>query len=614
MTLPAGLRSVDAAPDPLGNDDDPIGVEQSVTGRRWVMRDVDERTALAMSQALGISDIAARALTARGIEIEGADRFLTPTLKDLLPDPSRFRDMDKAAVRIADAVINSENITLFADYDVDGATSSAVLARFLRACGIEAGVYIPDRLSEGYGPSAGALEGLAEKGTQVVIALDCGTTAFDALKAGTDAGLEIIVVDHHEAEPELPKVHALINPNRMDEDRTYGHLCTAGLAFLFAVAINRELRSRGHWANGRSEPVLTRWLDLVALGTVCDVVRLEGINRAFVVQGLKVMAKRDNPGLRALADVAGLNSMPESYHLGFVLGPRINAGGRIGDSGLGAKLLRTDDTGEAAAIATKLDILNGERREIETACFEDAIQRLESGPAPGAVVVAAGDGWHPGVVGIVASRLVERYHRPACVIAMEGETGTGSGRSVNGVDLGAAIIAARQKGILIKGGGHAMAAGFSVARDALADFQAFLDTRIMAQTGGVPIKPDLRLEGVLALRGATLDLAEEIAGLAPFGPGNPEPRLAIRNVRVSFADIVGSDHVRFSLQQGAGGGTLEGICFRSVGTPLGDLLLSSTDRPVHVAGRLKADSWQGRIRVKFHLEDAAYAFEQGSAA
>ncbi len=613
MTSPAGLRSADAMPDvPLS--DAFAGVEQSVTGRRWVLRDVDERAALALSQALSISDIAARALTARGIGIEDADKFLSPTLKDLLPDPSRFKDMDKAAKRLADAVVNGENITLFADYDVDGATSSAVLARFLRAAGAHADVYIPDRLNEGYGPSVGALEKLAEEGAKVLVALDCGTTAFDALRAGTDAGLDIVVIDHHEAEPELPAVHALVNPNRMDEDRVYGHLCTAGLAFLFAVAINRELRARGYWSGDRTEPVLTRWLDLVALGTVCDVVKLEGINRAFVVQGLKVMARRDNPGLRALADVAGLNSMPESYHLGFVLGPRINAGGRIGDSGLGSKLLRTDDAGEAAAIATRLDILNGERRDIETACFEDAIRQLEQGPEPGAAVVAAGDGWHPGVVGIVASRLVERYHRPACVIAMDGETGTGSGRSVIGVDLGAAIIAARQKGILIKGGGHSMAAGFSVSRDALHDFQTFLNERIMAQTGGALIKPDLRLEGALAIRGATLDLAQEIAALAPFGPGNPEPRLAIKNVRIVFADIVGSDHIRFSLQQGTGGGTLEGICFRSVGTPLGDLLLSRDDVPVHVAGRLKADSWQGRTRVKFHLEDAAYAFARDAVA
>ncbi|WNJ98354.1 single-stranded-DNA-specific exonuclease RecJ [Thalassospiraceae bacterium LMO-JJ14] len=586
------------------------GVENSVSGRRWVMRDIDERAALAMSQSLGLSDITARALTGRGIGIEDAEKFLAPTLKDLLPDPSRFVDMDKAAVRLADAVLNNEKIALFADYDVDGATSSAVLARFLRTAGAEPLVYIPDRIKEGYGPSVGAMQKLAGQGIGVVIALDCGTTAFDALKAGKDAGLDIVVIDHHEAEPQLPDVLALVNPNRMDEDRVYGHLCTAGLAFLYAVAINRELRKRGYWTAERPEPVLTRSLDLVALGTVCDVVKLEGINRAFVVQGLKVMAKRENTGLRALSDVAGLHAMPESYHLGFVLGPRINAGGRIGDSGMGAKLLRTEDPGEAAAIATRLDILNGERREIEAACFEAALQQIEKGPEPGAAVVCADQGWHPGVVGIVASRLVERYHRPACVIAMDGDTGTGSGRSVYGVDLGAAIIAARQKGILIKGGGHAMAAGFSVSSGALDEFRAFLDERISQQTGGALIKPDLRLDGSIALRGASVELAAEIATLAPFGPGNPEPRLAIRNVKIPFADIVGGDHIRFSLSQGSGG-TLEGISFRSVGTPLGQLLLSAHNQTVHVAGRLKADSWQGRTRVKFHLEDVALTQASG---
>lgn len=605
MTLHAGHRSAETTLDTIASAAF-SGVENSVSGRRWVLRDIDERAALAMSQSLGLSDITARALTGRGIGIEDAEKFLAPTLKDLLPDPSRFVDMDKAAVRLADAVLKNEKIALFADYDVDGATSSAVLARFLRAAGATPLVYIPDRIKEGYGPSVSAMQKLAGQGIGVVIALDCGTTAFDALKAGKDAGLDIIVIDHHEAEPQLPDVYALVNPNRMDEDRVYGHLCTAGLAFLYAVAINRELRGRGYWTAERPEPVLTRSLDLVALGTVCDVVKLEGINRAFVVQGLKVMAKRENTGLRALSDVAGLHAMPESYHLGFVLGPRINAGGRIGDSGMGAKLLRTEDPGEAAAIATRLDILNGERREIEAACFEAALQQIEKGPEPGACVVCADQGWHPGVVGIVASRLVERYHRPACVIAMDDDTGTGSGRSVYGVDLGAAIIAARQKGILIKGGGHAMAAGFSVSRGALGEFRAFLDERISRQTGGAPIKPDLRLDGSIALRGASVELAAEIATLAPFGPGNPEPRLAIRNVKIPFADIVGGDHIRFSLSQGSGG-TLEGISFRSVGTPLGKLLLSAHDQMVHVAGRLKADSWQGRTRVKFHLEDVALA-------
>lgn len=584
------------------------GVVCSVSGRRWVLRDTDERAALALSQALGLPDIVARVLTSRGIGLDEAERFLDPTLKDLLPDPSRFVDMDAAAVRIADAIVGGEKIVLFADYDVDGATSSAVMGRFLRAAGVEPLVYIPDRLREGYGPSIPAMQALAVDGAKLIITLDCGTTAYDALGAAKNAGMDVVVIDHHEAESQLPEVYALVNPNRLDEDRVYGHLCTAGLAFLAAVAINRELRTRGHWTNTRPEPVLTRWLDLVALGTVCDVVKLEGLNRAFVVQGLKVMSKRGNPGLRALSDVADLREAPESYHLGFVLGPRINAGGRIGQSDLGARLLRTEDIAEATSIAARLNILNAERRDIEAAVHNDALeQAFRLGDDPGAAVVVAGQGWHPGVVGIVASRLVERFNRPACVIAMDGQLGTGSGRSVSGVDLGAAIIAARQKGLLVKGGGHAMAAGFSVSEDNIVAFRAFVCDRVAQQSNGGPVTPDVRIEGTISVRGASIELAQEIARLAPFGPGNPEPRLAIQGARIAFSDIVGTDHVRFSLTAGPGGGTLDGISFRCVGSPLGDLLLSARDEIVHVVGRLKADTWQGRTRVKFHVEDAARA-------
>lgn len=606
MTLPADLRSADLAAN-HSPENAIAGVERSISGRRWVFKETDERAALAMTQALGMPDIVARILAGRGHDLTAVDAFLSPTLKELLPDPSRFKDMDRAAERMAKAILDGEKIALFADYDVDGATSSSVLSRFLTAAGIDATVYIPDRMKEGYGPSAEAMQKLANDGHQVVVALDCGTTATDPLAAAKEAGLDVIVIDHHEAEPDLPDVHALVNPNRLDEDRVYGHLCTAGLAFLFVVAINRELRNRGYWSSGRAEPVLTQWLDLVALGTVCDVVRLEGLNRAFVVQGLKVLAKRDNAGLRALADVAGLNSTPESYHLGFVLGPRINAGGRIGDSGLGAKLLRTEDTGEAAAIATRLDILNAERREIEAACFEEALRQVEQMDDPGACIIVAGESWHQGVVGIVASRLVERYSRPACVIALNDGMGTGSARSVPGVDLGAAIISARQKGILLKGGGHMMAAGFSVDISNLEGFRAFMNERISEKTGGGAFSSELRIEGAISVRGATVDLAEELARLAPFGPGNPEPRLLIKDAYIGFADVVGGDHVRFNVKAGSGGGSVDGIAFRVVGTPLGDYLLSKNDRPVHLVGKLKADTWQGRTRAKLHLEDAALA-------
>lgn len=386
MTSPAASLSAEAG---LAIED---LVARSVTGRRWVMTQADERAALTLSQGLGLPEIVARVLAARGIEIDDAEAFLNPTLKDLLPDPSRLLDMDKAADRIADALIHNEKIALFADYDVDGATSSAVTARFLRDAGAEPRVYIPDRMTEGYGPSAEAMQTLADEGAKLVILLDCGTTSFDALGAAKEIGLEVIVIDHHTAEPRLPDVLAMVNPNRLDADGKYGTLCTAGLAFLLVVAVNRVLRELGHWTETRPEPVLTRLLDLVALGTVCDVVKLEGLNRAFVTQGLKVMAKRGNTGLVALGDVAGVNEMPQSYHLGFVLGPRINAGGRIGKSDLGATLLRTEDAAEANAIAAKLDILNAERRDIEANVFEQALQQIERTGDPGAAVVVAGEG------------------------------------------------------------------------------------------------------------------------------------------------------------------------------------------------------------------------------
>lgn len=602
MTSPDAPPSADAIDDTAVP---PHNQQLSVMGREWTFRKFDERAALAISQAHGLPAAVAEAISARGIDLDAVESFIDPTLKDLLPDPSRFKDMDKAAERIADALIKGEKIALFADYDVDGATSSSVMARFFRACGHDPIVYIPDRISEGYGPSEPALQKLAAQGATLVITLDCGTTAFDALGAGRGLGLEIIVIDHHEAESELPDVHSIVNPNRMDEDRVYGHLCTAGIAFIMAVAINRTLRARDFWTQERPAPVLTRLLDLVALGTVCDVVKLTGLNRAFVVQGLKVLAKRANTGLRALADIAGLHETPGSYHLGFVLGPRINAGGRIGDSGIGATLLRSDDDAESAALATKLDILNAERKQIESDVFSDALERAFRLDENDAVTVVAGDGWHPGVVGIVASRLVERFGKPACVIAMNGEQGTGSGRSIPGIDLGAAIIAARQTGHLIKGGGHAMAAGFSVSREGLEDFHTFLQERIESQSGEGPMGLPTRLDGRISIRGATFDLAQSLEQLAPFGPGNPEPRFLLEGVRISFSDVVGADHLRMTISGAAGAGSVDGIAFRCVGTPLGELLSSSRDTPIDLVGRLKTDTWGGRTRAKFHVEDAA---------
>jgi single-stranded-DNA-specific exonuclease len=580
----------------------------SVLGKKWRLRPTPERDALAISQSLSVSDVVGRAIAARGISLDDAPSFLEPRLKDLLPDPYILKDMENGAVRVADAIENGENIAVFADYDVDGATSSSIVRRYLAETGTKTQLYIPDRLKEGYGPSAAAMQKLASDGANALVMLDCGTTAFDALDAAMAEGIDVVILDHHVAEPRLPAAHAVINPNRLDEETGLEDLCSAGLAFLFVVAVNRVLRERGFWTSQRPEPSLTQFLDLVALGTVCDVVKLRGLNRAFVVQGLKVMGQRRNIGLCALSDVAGLNSAPEAYHLGFILGPRINAGGRIGKSDLGAILLSTSDYGEAAGIATKLDALNAERKDIEELMTHDAMTQAEAQDKDAVLTLVAGEGWHPGVVGIVASRLVERFNRPALVVAIDGEDASGSGRSIPGIDLGTAIIAARQSGILSKGGGHAMAAGFSLAKTRIEEFREFLNVRLARQMEQGDIGAPYNLDGVLSSSGVNLSLAEDLAKLAPFGPGNAEPRFAISDVRVAYCDPVGKDHLRLSLQGPSGTGRLDAIAFRCVGTPLGDILQRSHSHPIWVAGKIKADTWQGRTKVKLHIEDAATAW------
>ena len=453
-----------------------LGVEQSLKGKRWRLQAVDERKAQALAQRLQLPEIVGRILAGRGVELDDAGSFLDPTLRETLPDPSRFKDMDAGAARLARAVMEGERVAVFGDYDVDGATSAAVLCRFFSAVGSGARIYVPDRLKEGYGPNAEALLRLKDEGVSVVITVDCGINAHDALDTAATAGLDVVVVDHHAADSRLPAAAAVINPNRLDEPGTFGHLAAVGVSFLLAVAVNRALRTAG-WYRERPEPDLRQWLDLVALGTICDMVPLKGVNRAFVVQGLKVMARRTNAGIRALADLTGQDQPPEVYHAGFVFGPRINAGGRVGKSELGARLLATDDADEAMALARQLDAFNGDRQRIEAEVLEQALSLVaeqggrDDGPP---LIVAAGEGWHPGVLGIVASRLVERFNRPACVLAFDGDRGTGSARSVAGFDLGAAVNAARQTGLLVKAGGHAMAAGFTVERSRLGDFQAFM--------------------------------------------------------------------------------------------------------------------------------------------
>ncbi|MCA0245587.1 MAG: single-stranded-DNA-specific exonuclease RecJ [Proteobacteria bacterium] len=588
-----------------------LGIERSLTGRRWVARLADERTALAIGQRHGLPDAICRLLAARDVGLEAVADFLDPTLRKFLPDPSHLKDMDTAVARLVRAVRESERIVVFGDYDVDGATSSALLLRFFRAVGGDIGVYIPDRRKEGYGPNATALVKIKEEGASVVVTVDCGVTAFEPLAEARRVGLDLIVIDHHMAEIALPEAIAVVDPNRLDDESPHKQLAAVGVAFLLAVGVNRALREAGWYGTSRPEPDLRQWLDLVALGTVCDVVPLVGVNRALVRQGLQVMAQRRNAGLAALADVARLKEPPGAYHLGFLLGPRVNAGGRVGQADLGARLLSSDDPHEVGALALRLDEFNAERRAIEREVLDQAIARIEGLYGPDrkglpSVLLVKSEGWHVGVIGIVASRLVERYGRPAFVVGMDGELGKGSGRSVRGVDLGAAVIAARQAGLLVNGGGHAMAAGLTVARPALPDLAHFLDTRIAPQLGAAPAVRELGIDAALAPAAATQELVDMIERAGPFGAGNALPRFALTGVRVSYAQPVGEGHVRCTLV-GAERGRIEAIAFRANQTALGPALLDSARPVLHVAGALRIDRFGGRESVRLQIDDAAPA-------
>jgi single-stranded-DNA-specific exonuclease len=587
-----------------------LGVEHSLSGRAWRPRGGDARAGLALAQRFGFPEIVGRLLAYRGVGEEECERFLAPTLRDGLPDPSHLKDMDRAIERLVRAICDRETIAVFGDYDVDGATSAALLKRFFAAVGADAIIYVPDRQREGYGPNAAALAKLQTQGARVVVTVDCGIMAHAALSAAAATGLDVIVVDHHLGEPSLPQAYAVIDPNRLDEDSTHGQLAAVGVTFLLVTAINRALRQAG-WYQTRPAPDLLQWLDLVALGTVCDIVPLTGVNRALVTQGLKIMRRRGNTGLAALSDAAGIGEKLDAYHVGFILGPRVNAGGRVGEADLGARLLSTDDPVEARALAVHLDMLNAERRAIEAQVLEEAIAQVEqSGPGP--IVFAAGQGWHPGVIGIVASRLKDRFNRPACVVALDEKgIGRGSARSVVGFAIGPAIIAAQQAGLLINGGGHAMAAGFTVAADKLDAFRATLSARATEALGTAEPVAELRIDGALACTAATVELCETIDRLGPFGTGNSEPRFVIPNLRVLKADIVGQDHVRCIFGDGGGATRLKGIAFRVLGSPrdqeMGKALLSSQGAGFHLAGHLRADSWQGKINVQLLIDDAAVA-------
>lgn len=584
-----------------------LGVERSFTGKRWVPRDgadpEAERIGLAIAQRFGFPELVGRLIAARQVGLDEVEAFLDPTLKALMPDPGLLRDMDACVGRLSRAVRDREQIAVFSDYDVDGATSAAILIRYLRWVGADPLLYVPDRIEEGYGPNTPALLKLKGQGARLVVTLDCGVTAYEPLAAASEAGLEVVVVDHHMAEPELPRAAAVVNPNRIDEDGALGHLAACGVTFLVTVALNRLLRESGYFA-GRQEPNLLHLLDLVALGTVCDVVPLKGLNRAFVIQGLKVMAQRGNKGLVALSDVAGIDARPEPYHLGYVLGPRVNAGGRVGQSDLGARLLLTDSAEEAGRYAAKLEQFNAERREIEAAVLAEAEARAAEEPEDRPVLVVAGEGWHPGVIGIVAGRLKERFNRPACVVSLKDGIGKGSGRSVPGVSLGPAVIAAHQAGLLLAGGGHAMAAGFTVAQDQLDAFGGFLAERVQTELAGEPLVPTLSVDAPLATGGASRDLADVIQRVGPFGAGNSEPRFVLTDVRVVDVREVGTGHVR-CVFSGADGRRIKGIAFRALEGALGPALLQAGARPIHVAGHLRPDDWNGRKDVQILIDDAA---------
>jgi single-stranded-DNA-specific exonuclease len=582
------------------------GVSRSILGQPWRWRGsaTDDR-----DPGFQPDDLVDQLLLARGVSREGLDSHRRPTLRAFLPDPSHFRDMDKAAARLADAVEAGEAVTIFGDYDVDGATSAALLIRLLRQLGLEARAYIPDRLMEGYGPSGEALVRIAEGGARLIVTVDCGAQAFEALAMAKAAGVDVIVVDHHKCASSLPDCFAIVNPNRLDESEIgagHGHLAAVGMAFLLGAAVLRTLRGRGFFA-AREEPKLIELLDLVALGTIADVAQLRGLNRAFVTQGLRVMAGRRNIGLAALADQAGLHRAPECRDLGFALGPRINAGGRVGKSDLGVRLLTTEDPTEAEAIAAELGRLNDERRLIETLVCE-AAEALSSAQGNRAVAIVAARGWHPGVIGIVAGRLKERLHRPTIVIAIDEDgLGKGSGRSISGVDLGAAILAAKESGLLIAGGGHAMAAGLTVASDGIDALAEFLDARLAADVARGRDDRALMLDAMLAPGGITGITVDALEAGGPYGAGWPAPHIAAGPVSIVKADIVGTNHLRI-IAVGDDGRRIKAIAFRMADSPLGEALLAAPPhRKLWLAGRIKRDTYTGGEAAELHLEDAAWA-------
>lgn len=610
-----------------GSDEAFLGVTRSALGRAFAERldAAGAREAARMAEVLGLSHALARVLAARGATLETAEAFITPRLRDALPDPSSLIDMDRAVGRLVRAILAREQVAIFGDYDVDGACSAALLAGYLRHFGLDPLIHIPDRLTEGYGPNAQAITALSAKGARVLVCVDCGTSGHEPLAQAQALGMDVIVLDHHQAPETLPDVCALVNPNRLDDLSGLGHLCAAGVVFLFLAGLNRALREEAgkndagtNASNNalnqnqsvRNLPELMSGLDIVALATVADVVPLTGLNRAYVAQGLKVMAQRSRPGLAALGDVSRLASAPEAWHLGYLLGPRINAGGRIGDAGLGARLLLAQDADEARDIAARLDQLNRERQAVEEAMLleaeEEALRLAGLSEEGRAVLVVSGTNWHPGIVGIIAGRLKERFGQPAFAIAGAGEAVTGSGRSIAGVDLGAAVRAAVESGIIIKGGGHAMAAGVTLAPAAIPAFADFLEQRLEGGVAAARASAALPIDIVLTAESLTPSFVAELARAAPFGQGNPEPVIVLPAHRIVDLRELNGGHIKLTLASG-GGARIEAMAFRAAGKPLGDALARARGGTLHFAGTASIDTWGGRTKVSFKLQDVATA-------
>jgi single-stranded-DNA-specific exonuclease len=594
-----------------------LGVARSLTDKLWRDR-LDARgaaKALAIVQQHQLPELLARVLAGRGVDIDAVADFLDPTIRKLLPDPFTVTEMEAAAKRIADAAVKGEKVAIFGDYDVDGATSAALLAWHLRHCGLDPLIHIPDRIFEGYGPNVEAVRALAAKGATLLVTVDCGTTSIEPLAEAKRLGLSVVVIDHHQCGLDLPEVDALVNPNRPDDLSGLGHLAAVGLVLVTLVAVNRELRQRGFWTSEMPEPDLLGMLHHVALGTVADVAPLIGLNRAFVAKGLIAMRRRDHVGHTALMDVARLNGPPEAWHLGFMLGPRINAGGRIGRADLGVRLLLEGDVSEAARIAAELDRLNSERRVIEQAAEAQAEAEALAALGledKGAVIVTAAEGWHPGVVGLVASRLKEKFSRPAFAIALErGGIGTGSGRSISGVDLGKAVRQAVKGGILMKGGGHAMAAGVTLRKEKLAELRAYMENALAADVANSRHEHELFIDGAVTARAVTPEFAAMLNRAGPFGSGNPELVIALPSHQLVYADEVGQAHLRLRFKSGDGS-IVNGIAFRSIGQKLGNALTQHRGQPLHVAGSLAVDRWQGSERVQLRVLDVAVP-DQGPA-